>query len=137
MNTEKVKQAVDRTRRSGVLLHPTSLPDSFGNGDFGHQAYRFIEFLNSCGIKVWQMLPLGPTHEDKSPYQCMSSHAGNPLLISLDWLKDKAWLNTKTITVIKTDQAYRRVCLQQAGDNFYQSLDKVWQKKNYGLYERE
>ena len=71
-------------RRAGVLLHPTSLPGLPDNGDIGHQAYRFIEFLHSCGFKVWQMLPLGPTHDDKSPYQCLSAHAGNPLLISID-----------------------------------------------------
>ncbi|MCW8911021.1 MAG: 4-alpha-glucanotransferase, partial [Gammaproteobacteria bacterium] len=82
-----------KKRRAGVLLHPTSLPNSPGNGDFGHQAYRFIEFLNKYGFKVWQMLPLGHTHDDRSPYQCLSTHAGNPLLISLDWLEDKGWLD--------------------------------------------
>ena len=64
-------KAVNTVRRAGVLLHPTSLPGYIDNGDIGHEAYRFIEFLNACGFKVWQMLPLGPTHEDKSPYQCL------------------------------------------------------------------
>ena len=87
-------KTVNRQRRAGVLLYPTSLPGDLSHGDIGHQAYRFIEFLKTNGFKVWQMLPLGPTHEDKSPYQCLSSHAGNPHLISLDWLKDKNWLKS-------------------------------------------
>ena len=126
MNTKKVKQAVDRTRRSGVLLHPTSLPDSLGNGDFGHQAYRFIEFLNACGFKVWQMLPLGPTHDDKSPYQCLSSHAGNSLLISLDWLEDKGWLDRSKIDTPNTHDNFRLICLKQASETFHLLDDELW-----------
>ena len=79
-------------RRAGILLHPTSLPVTPGNGDLGHQAYRFVEFLAASRMSLWQMLPLGPTHDDGSPYQCLSVHAGNPLLISLDWLIDRGWL---------------------------------------------
>ncbi len=79
-------------RRSGVLLHPTSLPGPWIMGDMSHNAYRFIEFLAASGQTIWQVLPLGPTHGDSSPYQCLSTHAGNPLLISLDWMVDKGWL---------------------------------------------
>lgn len=121
--------APDRTRRSGVLLHPTSLPESIGNGDIGHQAYRFIEFLHACGFKVWQMLPLGPTHEDKSPYQCLSSHAGNPLLISLDWLQDKGWLDNQHVDKNLPDENYRLLCLQQASQQFYLLADDNWSAK--------
>ena len=132
MTNKNFHQSVDRQRRAGVLLHPTSLPGPFGNGDMGHEAYRFIEFLHECGFKVWQMLPLGPPHEDKSPYQCLSSYAGNPALISLNWLEDKEWLNRKKITIGKTENNYRRSCLQQACENFYQmngDIDNIWNKK--------
>jgi len=112
-----------------VLLHPTSLPDSIGNGDIGHQAYRFIEFLNACGFRVWQMLPLGPTHDDKSPYQCLSSHAGNPLLISLDWLEDKGWLDRSKVDTPETDDCFRLMCLKQASDFFHRINDKHWMLK--------
>ncbi len=120
---------LNRQRRAGVLLHPTSLPESPGNGDLGHQAYRFIEFLHACGFKVWQMLPLGPTHNDKSPYQCLSAHAGNPLLISLDWLEDKGWLDRKEIAAAETDDSHRLNCLRQAAENFYQLNDELWSQK--------
>ena len=120
-------KTVNRQRRAGILLHPTSLPGDLSHGDIGHQAYRFIEFLSSNGFKVWQMLPLGPTHDDKSPYQCLSSHAGSPHLISLDWLEDKHWLTKNDIAPCSTKDIYRNECLQQAGDNFYALNDKAWQ----------
>jgi 4-alpha-glucanotransferase len=69
-------------RASGVLLHLTSLPGRFGTGDMGAEACRFADFLQTSGQHLWQMLPLGPTGRDNSPYQCLSVFAGNELLIS-------------------------------------------------------
>ena len=109
-------------------MHPTSFPGPYGSGDFGHEAYRFIEFLAAHGFKVWQMLPLGPTHDDGSPYQCLSSHAGNPLLISLDWLVDKGWLALDKISIALTDTDFRPACLRYAADVFYRSVDKNQKK---------
>ncbi|BAP55739.1 glycoside hydrolase, family 77 [Thioploca ingrica] len=82
-----------KKRRAGILLHPTSLPETPSNGDLGQSAYRFVDFLADCQISIWQMLPLGPPHEDLSPYQCQSVHAANPLLISLEKLVAKGWLS--------------------------------------------
>ncbi len=79
-------------RRAGILLHITSLPGAGRCGDFGEEAYNFVRFLHDAGITVWQTLPLGIPHGDGSPYQCMSAHAGNPALISIDWLEKKGWL---------------------------------------------
>jgi len=73
-------------RASGVLLHPTSLPGPYGIGDLGPSAYRFIDWLAEVGCKLWQILPLGPTGYGDSPYQCFSAFAGNPYLISPDFL---------------------------------------------------
>ena len=69
-------------RSSGIILHPTSLPGPFGIGDLGPRAIEWIEFLAKSRTKVWQTLPLGPTGYGDSPYQCFSSSAGNPYLIS-------------------------------------------------------
>ncbi|PYU97440.1 MAG: 4-alpha-glucanotransferase, partial [Acidobacteria bacterium] len=79
-------------RRSGILLHPTALPGRYGIGDLSHAAYRFVDFLKSCGQSLWQMLPLGPPGYGNSPYQCFSSMAGNPLLISLESLAREGWI---------------------------------------------
>lgn len=90
------QEAILDKRRAGILLSITALPDanySFHehHGDFS-QALAFIDFLYDAGISVWQLLPLGPTHQDNSPYQCLSAHAGNPDLISLHWLAEQAYL---------------------------------------------
>ena len=111
-------------RSAGVLLHPTSLPGPLANGDIGHAAYRFIELLHDNGIKVWQMLPLGPTHEDKSPYQCLSAHAGNPALISLDWLVDKGWLAEQDLINCIEDVFGRSKCLSIAFNQFRKQYDE-------------
>ncbi len=68
-------------RAAGILLHPTSLPSPGGVGDMGPDAFRFVQWLADANMKVWQVLPLGPTGYGDSPYQCFSAFAGNPLLI--------------------------------------------------------
>jgi 4-alpha-glucanotransferase len=73
-------------RSGGIILHPTSLPGPHGIGDLGSQAYRFVDWLAGSGCKLWQILPLGPTGYGDSPYQCFSAFAGNPYLISPDFL---------------------------------------------------
>lgn len=72
---------------AGVLAHPTSFPGPYGIGDLGDGAYRFIDFLAKSGLNLWQVLPLGHTGFGDSPYQPFSSFAGQPLIISLDFLK--------------------------------------------------
>ncbi|MCB1777235.1 MAG: 4-alpha-glucanotransferase [Candidatus Competibacteraceae bacterium] len=79
-------------RRAGLLLHPTSLPGHYDNGDLGPNAYRFVELMAACGFTVWQTLPLGPPHDDLSPYSAQSVHAGNPRLIALEPLLEAGWL---------------------------------------------
>ena len=69
-------------RKSGILLHPTSLPNGAGFGDLGPGAFGFVDLLASSGQSWWQMLPVCPTDETGSPYVSSSTFAGNPLLIS-------------------------------------------------------
>ncbi|OEF96291.1 4-alpha-glucanotransferase [Desulfuribacillus alkaliarsenatis] len=75
-------------RKSGVLLHPSSLPSNYGIGDFGTNAFCFIDFLSKSKQKLWQILPLNPVGYGESPYQCLSVYAGNPLLIDIDNLRE-------------------------------------------------
>ncbi len=69
-------------RRSGILMHPTSLPGPFGIGDLGTAAFSFVDWLADARQAYWQVLPLGPTGYGDSPYQTLSAFAGNPMLIS-------------------------------------------------------
>jgi 4-alpha-glucanotransferase len=73
-------------RASGLLLHVTSLPSQYGIGDVGPAALAWIDELRRAGQSWWQSLPLGPTGYGNSPYQPLSSFAGNELLMSPDWL---------------------------------------------------
>lgn len=79
-------------RKSGILLHPTSLPSIHGIGDLGKSALDFIDFLHSAKQSYWQILPTGPTSFGDSPYQSFSAFAGNFYLISPDILKNEALL---------------------------------------------
>ncbi len=83
---------MDFPRRSGILLHPTSLPGEYGIGDIGPQAFSFIDFLKAAGQSYWQILPLGPTGYGDSPYSCYSAFAGNTLLISPELLVEDGFL---------------------------------------------
>jgi len=74
-------------RKSGILLHVTSLPSPYGIGTLGKCAFDFVDFLKAAGQKCWQMLPINPTGYGDSPYQALSTYAGNHYLIDLDILK--------------------------------------------------
>ena len=80
-------------RASGILLHPTSLPGQYGIGEIGPQARAFADTLKEMGQHLWQVLPLGPTGYGDSPYQSLSTFAGNPLLISFDLLEKDGLLS--------------------------------------------
>jgi 4-alpha-glucanotransferase len=106
------KPVLDR-RRAGVQLHPTSLPA----GDFGPDAYRFVDFLVQAGLSVWQMLPLGPTHEDRSPYHCVSVNALDTAFINSAQLVSWGWLKPEAI------RGARSTALAQAHDWFQAHAD--------------
>ena len=80
-------------RSSGILMHPTSLPSHGGIGDLGPAAYEFVNWLAAARQTLWQILPLGPVGYGNSPYSCTSAFAGNVLMISLERLADRGYLD--------------------------------------------
>jgi 4-alpha-glucanotransferase len=88
---------MDFQRSSGVLLHISSLPSYGGIGDLGPAAHEFVEFLAAAKQHVWQVLPLCPTGYGNSPYAGSSAFAGNPSLISLEYLSDWGWIDGERI----------------------------------------
>lgn len=84
-------------RRSGVLLHPTSLPGAHGSGDLGEHARYFIDWLVAAEQSVWQLLPLSGVGAGNSPYMSDSAFAGNPLLIDLQELQQRGWLDADDV----------------------------------------
>src|SRR3954471_18344045 len=118
-------------RSSGILLHPTSLPGRYGCGDLGSEARRFADFLQAAGQSIWQVLPVNPTGYGDSPYQSFSAFAGNPLLISLDDLRERGYLSAADLDACpafpdgEVDFArvipFRQGLLRQAADRFFTS----------------
>ncbi len=91
---EKLAHEESRFNRcSGLLLHVTSLPSRYGIGDLGSGARQFVDFLHHSKQRIWHILPLGPTGESHSPYQCRSSFAGNPLLLDPEALAERGYID--------------------------------------------
>src|SRR5260370_18079883 len=84
-------------RASGVLLHVTSLPSAYGIGDLGPAALAWIDRLHEARQSWWQALPLGPTGYGNSPYQSLSSFAGNGLLISPERLIEEGLFRASNV----------------------------------------
>ncbi len=114
-------------RASGVLLHVASLPSPYGIGDVGPAALAWIDRLQSAGQSWWQSLPLGPTGYGNSPYQSLSSFAGNELLISPDNLIAEGLLRPKDFSAPSFSEsavdydaviAFKQRLLQIAWANF-------------------
>ena len=99
MNNSEVQAALPPfrpgRRSSGVLMHVTSLPSPYGIGDLGPAAFTWVDRLRDAGQRWWQALPLGPTGCGNSPYSCLSSFAGNSLLVSPDLLIDDGLLSPR------------------------------------------
>jgi len=112
---------IDR-RRSAVLLHITSLPGPFHKGVLGEEACRFIDGLIAGGFSIWQFLPLGPTHGHGSPYESLSTFAGNPELIDLRDCVAKSWLDANDICDCKTAPEHARL-RAKAAERFWHSVD--------------
>ncbi len=93
---------VKKIRYSGVLLHPTSLPNIHGIGDLGEEAYKLVNLLSDASVGLWQILPLGPVGYGSSPYASLSAFAGNELLISLSLLSDEGYLPLSDILTYPT-----------------------------------
>ncbi|MDW7676004.1 MAG: 4-alpha-glucanotransferase, partial [Bacillota bacterium] len=126
---------MSNNREYGILLHPTSLTGKYGIGELGQEAYNFIDFLSRSGQTLWQTLPLGPIGYGESPYQSYSAFAGNPLLISLDKLKEQGLLEARDLyeapSFPEEEVAYDLVigfkdkALRKAFANFEQQLQAL------------
>jgi 4-alpha-glucanotransferase len=127
-------------RNAGILLHPTSLPSKYGIGDMGDDAFKFVDFLEKAGQKLWQVFPLGPTGYGDSPYQCFSAFAGNPNLISPDKLVRDGLLHENDLeripehNPIKIDYGqvieYKKSLLKKAFINFKSDIKKIEKEFN-------
>lgn len=77
----------------GLLLHPTSLPNAFGIGDFGPSSIEWLKLLAANGQNIWQILPLNPAGYGDSPYQGLSAFAANPVFLSPEDLHERGLID--------------------------------------------
>lgn len=113
-----MKSWLDR-RRSGVLLHITSLPGPMPTGVLGEEARQFIDELSQAGFTVWQFLPLGPTHSHGSPYETLSSFAGNPDLLDLRQCVCRGWLAENSYQEVIADRCSLASARTMAASGFW------------------
>lgn len=115
------------SRSAGLLLHPSSLPGPYGIGDLGPAVYAWIDALIHARQKWWQILPLGPTGFGDSPYQCFSAFAGNPFLVSPQFLVQDGLVNHGDLESVRFPAehvdygpviAFKNRILSRAWDNF-------------------
>ena len=117
-----------KKRESGILLSVSSLPGEYGIGDFGNEAYQFVDFLHHSKQRYWQILPLGVTGYGDSPYQCISSFAGNPYFIDLDELVGKGYLLKEEILQEKLNSNPERVEYGKLYHGKYRLLRLAYQR---------
>ncbi|MBF0572096.1 MAG: 4-alpha-glucanotransferase [Candidatus Omnitrophica bacterium] len=126
-------------RAAGILLHLTSLSNPYAIGDLGPGAIAFADFLSESGQRWWQMLPIGPTGQENSPYQSMSAFGGNPLLVSPDRLVEQGFLKNSDIEFYVScnegqvnylaAQGFRPRLLRKAFENFKKSRNRPEQSE--------
>jgi len=113
-------------RKSGILLHISSLPSDYGIGTMGKEAYKFVDFLKSAKQTLWQILPVGPTSYGDSPYQSFSTNAGNPYFIDLDTLCEEGLLKKTDYSKIKWGTDTKKVDYEAIYNNRFKVLRKAF-----------
>ncbi len=113
-------------RKSGILMHISSLPSEYGIGKLGKEAYSFIDFLAEGGIKIWQVLPLSPTSYRDSPYQSFSTFAGNPYFVDFDMLTQEGLLEKSDYCDIKWYENKQVVDYGKIYDNCFTVLKQAY-----------
>lgn len=119
-------------RKSGILMHISSLPSQYGIGKMGKSAYDFVDYLVNAGVKCWQILPLSPTSYGDSPYQSFSVYAGNPYFIDFETLKREGLIKKSDYEEIKWQDNERQVNYSLIYENCFKVL-----RQAYKTYRRD
>jgi 4-alpha-glucanotransferase len=124
-----------RKRSAGILMHISSLPGEYGIGDFGREAYSFVDFLVNAKQKYWQVLPLGITGYGDSPYQSFSSYAGNPYFIDLHKFIEMGYLTEEEIKSFDLGRDLEKVDYGLLYKNKLLLLERAYEEAKENLKE--
>lgn len=123
----EIEMRIKMKRSSGILMHISSLPGKYGIGDFGKEAYNFVDFLEDASQKNWQILPLGITSFGDSPYQSFSAFAGNPYFIDLDEFINKGYVSSEKIKNTELETSTREIDYEKLFENKYKILRQAYE----------
>lgn len=137
MRWEVELESQELIRGSGILLSISSLPSNYGIGALGKAAYNFVDLLVDLKQKYWQVLPVGPTSYGDSPYQSVSSCAGNHYLIDLDELVEEGLLTVEDIKCYSWGSNEDEIDYSLLFENRYKILKKAFEKFDTNLLEFE
>ena len=115
-------------RASGILMGISSIPSKYGIGCFSKEAYDFVDQLEKAGQQYWQILPLGPTGYGDSPYQSVSTFAGNPYFIDLEELIKKELLTKEECEACDWGGSESYVDYEKIYLSRYKLLRKAYEK---------
>ena len=115
-------------RASGILMGISSIPSKYGIGCFSKEAYDFVDQLEKAGQQYWQILPLGPTGYGDSPYQSVSTFAGNPYFIDLEELIKKELLTKEECEACDWGGSESYVDYEKMYLSRYKLLRKAYEK---------
>ncbi len=121
-------------RSCGILLHITSLPSPYGIGDFGEDAYQFINTIKDRGFKWWQVLPLNMVNQIGSPYSALSAFAGNTQLISPVELKKAGLLTIKDFSSLEVLKLQNKIAPTRVDFELVQQLKNIFLEMAYKNY---
>lgn len=93
-------------KKAGLLFPISALPNRYGVGDFGENAYELVDKMAKAHIKLWQILPLNPLGYGNSPYQPLSTHAGDEIYLDLDDLKKDGLLKEEEVTYFNSQVSF-------------------------------
>ena len=105
-------------RKSGVLMHVSSLFGEYSTGSFGENAKYFVDFLKDCGFRIWQVLPFNMVDEHNSPYKSYSSFSGNPYFIDLEILHNKGLITKDELDGARQETPWLCEYERMSGERF-------------------
>lgn len=111
-----------------MLCHISSLPNKYGIGSMGKEAYRFADFLYKAKVKYWQVLPIVQTGYGDSPYQSVCCNSGNPYFIDLEQLNSQGLLTPEELK--EQEEEYGKIDYASLYKKRYLVLRKAYSRFN-------
>lgn len=118
-------------KESGVLLDIPSLPGSYGIGELGPHALKFIQLLQETGQQLWHIHSLR-IPEDPETFFTGTSYGWNTALIAFAWLREDGLVTREQLEEFKKSiigLEGNRSAILRLRFNFLEQVAKTFQAK--------